>query len=144
MRRWAVLLACLLLGCEATTAANGPPPAGMSPVVAGVREAPQHWRELLADPSAAAARTRAQVVAAAVLDDPELYRVLQEREPLPGFFAHGLEDAKRAAEAFPDAPDVWLTLARLEAYAGDIASSSAAACKGARLDPLDGEMAQRC
>jgi len=140
-RRTLVACAWLALGALGAAGALGcaeeyrsRPPAGMPPIVAGVRERfAKHWPELTADSSPAAARTRAEVVAWAT-EDHELMSMLVRNETLDAVVARGIADATKATAAFPDAPDTWLALARLEAYAGHTKAAENAACRARDLD----------
>ncbi len=129
-----VLFATLFTAaCEATTYSAAPPTTPS--LVAGIRSNfKAHWNELLADPSPAAARTRAEVIAWAFREDPELLQMLETRESIALLIARGTADATKATEAFPDAADAWMSLAHVRVYAGDRAAALAAACRAYKLD----------
>lgn len=147
MRIPAVALAVLALGCgpPPPVLARTAPPAGTPPVIAELRARfHPHWEELLADPSAAAARTRASAVAQAIAGDAELYERLVERDSIERVVARAVADAERASLAFPDAIDVWTTLARLRARAGEARAAAVASCRAADVDPKSEAMALAC
>lgn len=121
------------------------PPPGTPHVIAELRvRFHPHWDELLADPSPAAARTRAMAVAQAIAGDSELYAYLVERESIERVVARAIVDAERAAAAFPDAADVWLMLARLHARMKDTHAAATAACRASDVDPKSDAAAELC
>ncbi len=129
-----VLFASFSFGCDATTIYSSAPPTTPR-LVAGVRsDFKAHWSELLADPSPAAARTRAEVIAWALRDDPELLAMLEARESVSAIVARGTADATKATEAFPDAADAWMSLAKIRVYAGDPKTAHNASCRAYELD----------
>ena len=135
-------LACL--GCE-DSAMSVPARAPATRLLGDVRENFRHWDELLADPSAAAARTRAAIRWAALDDDAGLLARFRARgEFESALVAGGIADAERAAIAFPDAPDVWTTLARLRGYAGYFKGAADASCRAADASPKDSANAITC